>query len=267
MRVAAESAKSLHVRGMRRPLDGGSLRELTQGSAFVVEHQDRWFLVTNMHVLTGRDPVAGKPTGTAAAMPETLAVWHNSADGLGHWVQVNYELYDEDGRARWYEHPASPHWDLVAIQIAPKPELIYIPYEFTTAGNNTVLEPGADLSIIGFPFGTSSDGRFAIWSRATVASDPDLDYSGRPTFLVDSRSRDGQSGSPVIFRSDSARYENGSISIGGSTVVQLFGIYSGRISDQSDLGIVWKSEAIRELVENRSRSSRQLDEESSIVGA
>jgi len=259
MEIAAESCKSLHVRGMRQPLDGGELRQLTQGTAFVLHHEGRWFLVTNLHVVTGQDPVTGKPSGSAA-LPSTLAVWHNSSDGLGHWVGVNYKLYDADGRAQWYEHPASKEWDMVALQIAPKAGLDYHPYSFTDESKELALGPGSDLSIIGFPFGTASDGRFAIWSRATVASDPDLNYSNRPTFLVDSRRRPGQSGSPVVLKTHgTTRYANGTVAMGTGYEVQLFGIYSGRISPESDLGIVWKSSAIRELVELRVRAERAYE--------
>jgi len=34
----------------------------------------------------------------------------------------------------------------------------------------------------------------------------------------------------------------------GHAVWKLLGIYSGRINDQSDLGMVWKTKAIVELV-------------------
>lgn len=136
----------------------------------MIENDGRCFIVTNMHAVTGRDPVTGEPTGSAAATPTALMVWHYSSDGLGRWVQVSYDIYDADGRARWLEHPANREWDFVAIPIGPKAKLVYHPNTFTEASNSMVLAPGSNLSIIGFPFGTSSDGRFGIWSRATVAS-------------------------------------------------------------------------------------------------
>lgn len=258
--VAIESAMSLHVRGMREPYGGGELRGLTQGTAFVVEHLGAWFLVTNIHVLTGRSPATGETMGSAA-LPSTLVVWHNTDEGLGHWGGVSYPLYDSDGRARWLEHPESPKWDIAALQIGPQPNFVYYPYKLNRATDRPTVSPGSDLSIVGFPFGTSSDGRFAIWSRATVASDPSLNYSGRPTFLVDSRSRTGQSGSPVILKTTGpVRYTSGRVQVALKPRAELFGIYSGRISAKSDLGIVWKSEAIREVIEPGRWSSRTFDD-------
>ena len=33
-------------------------------------------------------------------------------------------------------------------------------------------------------------------------------------------------------------------------VEQFFGVYAGRINDQSDLGVVWKARVVREVVDN-----------------
>jgi len=67
---------------------------------------------------------------------------------------------------------------------------------------------------------------------------------------VDCRGRPGQSGSPVIaYRSGGGiPFADGSTSFGGSATYPL-GIYSGRINDQSDIGMVWKMSAVREIVQ------------------
>ncbi len=41
--------------------------------------------------------------------------------------------------------------------------------------------------------------------------------------------------------------ENGSTAVIGE-VIRFLGIYSGRINEESDLGIVWKATALSELV-------------------
>ncbi|MGJ3403275.1 trypsin-like peptidase domain-containing protein [Glutamicibacter sp. Je.9.36] len=258
--IAPESVKSLHVETKRKPLGGGEDVKLGEGTAFVMEHAGNLFLITNMHVVTGRDPVTGNPSGSAA-LPTTLHTWHNTPN-VGQWASVSYELYDQDGRAIWYEHPRNASWDMVAILIGPQNGLKYYPYQFTPPPRRQQLSPGSDLSIIGFPFGTASDGRFAIWSRATIASDLDVNYGNRPTFLVDSRSRPGQSGSPVVFKSDGmSADQSGNVFIGtGHPFTELLGIYSGRISAESDIGIVWKADAILEMLSNPIRSQRILDD-------
>jgi hypothetical protein len=41
---------------------------------------------------------------------------------------------------------------------------------------------------------------------------------------------------------------DGGTAIFGGPVTRFLGIYSGRVNDQSDLGLVWKAPAIAELV-------------------
>lgn len=90
----------------------------------------------------------------------------------------------------------------------------------------------------------------AVWTRGTIASEPALDYESKPCFLVDARGRDGQSGSPVIgyWPSTTKHTVNGNIRIGGDESWELLGVYSGRLTPQSDLGRIWKRSAIREIV-------------------
>ena len=74
-----------------------------------------------------------------------------------------------------------------------------------------------------------------------------------PIFLIDCRARPGQSGSPVVaYRSGgSVVLEDGTtVVVSGGPVHRFFGIYSGRINEKSDLGLVWKAQAIRELVDS-----------------
>lgn len=258
--VAVESVKSLYVRSMREAFDGTGAVEIASGTAFVVEHSGEWFLLTNLHVLTGRDPITGSPMGYSS-LPTSLAVWHNDERELGQWVQMNYSLYDAAGRACWLEHPKDPSWDVVALQILPRDGIALYTYDLPDENDRLLNGPGSDLSIVGFPFGKAVDGRFAIWNRATIASDIDLDYDSRPAFLVDSRSRPGQSGSPVIAKTNGmAIYTNGNTIMDGSIRVELMGIYSGRISPESDLGIVWKVHVIRDLITIKRRSTRRIDD-------
>ena len=58
---------------------------------------------------------------------------------------------------------------------------------------------GSELQVIGYPYGQVG-GPFPIWSKGFIASEPDLDIAGLPVFLIDCRSRPGQSGSPVWAR-------------------------------------------------------------------
>ncbi|EJG0241771.1 serine protease, partial [Vibrio parahaemolyticus] len=73
-----------------------------------------------------------------------------------------------------------------------------------------------------------------------------------PVFLIDCRTRQGQSGSPVIaFRTSGYRTIKDnriSASLSGNVAWEFLGIYSGRVNAQSDLGRVWHVSALEELL-------------------
>ena len=79
-----------------------------------------------------------------------------------------------------------------------------------------------------------------------MASEPDIDFNGLPLMLIDSRTRPGQSGSALIaYRAGGTiPMEDGSTAIMSGPVQRFVGCYSGRINEQSDLGLVWKATAI-----------------------
>ena len=107
------------------------------------------------------------------------------------------------------------------------------------------------LFIIGFPFGVTGNGYLGVWVQGTVATELEQDWNAKPAFLIDSRTRSGQSGSPVIAFSPHHRslMESGVDLMSGGDVERFMGVYSGRVNDKSDLGIVWKSSVVAEIVE------------------
>jgi hypothetical protein len=125
-----------------------------------------------------------------------------------------------------------------------------MPYNVGVPATDILVTPGDAVSVVGFPFGLSGGGRFAIWATGFMATEPEIDYDAKPIFLIDCRSRPGQSGSPVIASRSGGlvTLTNGEAVMFVGPQMKFLGIYSGRINDQSDLGIVWKRTAIVELV-------------------
>ena len=82
------------------------------------------------------------------------------------------------------------------------------------------------------------------------ASDPGLDYDGRPAFLIDATTRGGMSGSPVVLRLHGGyrTSENNYIMAGGTTT-RFIGVYSGRIHGQAEIGRVWRPHVIPEILQ------------------
>jgi hypothetical protein len=218
-----------------------------------VRHEGHLFLVTAGHNLHGRDYVTGQPLSDTGAVPKSVVVRHTWVQTLGQWTSYEMPLYDTDGRALWLEHPVHRRMvDVVALPVPgdwPQSATIF-PWDLSWPPLAELAVPD-DVSIIGYPFGLSGAEGFAIWSRGTVATELEFDHDGVPMFLVDSRTRTGQSGAPVFWYSS-----HGLVPVKGGWMLNdgkqppmsPMGIYSGRIHDQSDLGRVFRTSAIREVL-------------------
>ena len=215
----------------------------------------RPYLVTNRHVVTGRDNETNKCLNESLALPDALRISHNAAVGLGHYVDETVPLYDggataDDGVSQsWFEHPnRGPTADVIALPIEKTAATALYPYE-VRALTERLIEPGSVVRIVGFPFGEKTGASFAVWSTGFVATEPEMNHGDWPIFLVDCRARRGQSGSPVIVYTGGhgplLHPDERQINVGD---IHLLGVYSGRISEESDLGNVWKSWLIAEIL-------------------
>ncbi len=123
---------------------------------------------------------------------------HHSTQRLGLWVLTAERLFQDDGEPRWIEHPQGRNIDVVALPISANPNITIYPFDLALADEDIRPAPALPVSIIGYPFGLATAGAWPIWKTGHIASDPDLDYDGRPAFLIDATTRGGMSGSPVI---------------------------------------------------------------------
>ncbi len=232
---------------------------LSTATGFVVKYDGRSYLVTNWHVVSGRNPKTGQPLHHSAAVPDSLLISYvtNIDPQSVAWTEFKGNLYDEAGRVTWFEHPAHGRKvDIVALPLPddlPK-EIILHPYEINDVETRPQLSAKVTdwTYIVGFPFGIAAGGSMAVWTKGSIASEPVVDYGGLPCFLVDARGRPGQSGSPVILHNSggAAVLENGSTLLTDGPLTNLLGVYSGRINDESDLGIVWKLPALLDILKN-----------------
>lgn len=245
--VALESAMSLYIKMSVR---GQSLGD---GTGFVVQHGGASHLITNRHCLSGRRTDTNEPISATAATPDKVMILHNTAGRLGVWRPVDEPVIDEDGQPLWLEHPDyGRHVDVVALPLTKLDDVGLYPYDLTPPERPVASGVSRGLSIVGFPFGTTVGGVFAVWTRGFVASEPEVDFHDLPLFLIDSRTRRGQSGSPVIFYAAPGipyTTAKGTTVYSKTGVTELLGVYSGRINDESDLGMVWKTSAVRRIVE------------------
>ena len=111
---------------------------------------------------------------------------------------------------------------------------------------------GMDTFILGYPFGIAVSA-LPIWKRASIASEPNLGIGGESFFYVDTASRPGMSGSPVILRTwGGFQTDTGGGVITAGAATKFIGVYSGRIGAQDELqaqlGIVWRADLIDQII-------------------
>ncbi|HAL84385.1 MAG TPA: serine protease [Rhodobiaceae bacterium] len=228
---------------------------ISTGTAFVVESPNKPpLLITNRHNFTGRDQKTNDLLSKTGGIPDCIEILHNKGNS-GHrgWISKIEPLFDPDEKPLWFEHPKwGKDADFVALKLTQTEGIDLCSYsvEAVNSENELFILPSHPVSIIGFPFGENGGGGLGIWVNGYVASEPDLHWDDLPVFLVDRRARPGQSGSPVIACRTKVSTIYDKVKFNGITHAQLLGIYSGRINPDSDLGMVWKTSAIRELVES-----------------
>lgn len=225
-------------------------RSLATGTAFIaLAKSGAPHLITNRHNFTLRRQEDGQPMFDHGGVPDQVRIWFNSKN-VGYWKAGIYELYGKEGPL-WKQHPIfEDKCDVVALPLVPHDELEFYPFNVHNIGQPPLkIGPSDAANIIGFPFGRAAGRLFAIWVTGFVASEMSVNYDGLPRFLIDSRTRPGQSGSPVVaIRQGTVKYANNSMGF-GADAREFLGIYGGRIHPDSDIGIVWKREVIHEILD------------------
>ncbi|CUI84843.1 trypsin-like peptidase domain-containing protein [Achromobacter sp. 2789STDY5608621] len=242
--------------------------ELSTATAFFVLRKSKMYLITNWHVVSGRNPETGKCLSDTCALPNNLLVRvHKNSEHI-EFSDFEIPLFDGSCNKLWLEHPSfKERVDVVALEVCIPNHLSVFDIEnFIEPFNEDTEEAVAtDVFVIGYPFGRSVEGIFPIWKRASVASEPCIDVDGLPKILVDTASRSGMSGSPVML------YEKRAIGVCDGVpgqpgarlsnfLMKLVGVYSGRIgvddeNIKAQLGVVWKSVVIDEIISHKDAQS------------
>lgn len=278
---------------------------LSIGTGFLYEHAGQFFIITAWHNVAGRNAESYELLSQRGATPNNLVANIALATSHGSFrVGIDIPLVDDD-RSLYFIHPNNfPKIDVVAIPLDPAGS-----YQMggtlhdgrTIMGSVQLVNDGSkgvatklcpvqqyivgkagmvadwfaavsvsdELFIPGYPKNVQDDYGQPVWKRATVASSVQLGWNRQPKFLVDSASRSGMSGAPVVYYNSSGklRVGMGMTAAFNQPVAILAGVYVGRIGngvgpeDENDedatspsdldaqLGIVWHVSVIKEIIE------------------
>jgi hypothetical protein len=238
-------------------------QKLASGTGFIYERNSKLYLITNWHNVTGLNPITKKQIGDNGGIPdEVVLTLQTQKKPFIKWGSFPIRLYDDINKAKWLVHPSHKEFvDVVAIEIEYDDNFtgIFRPIN-KIKFDEYKLEISDDVYILGFPYELKGGGHFPIWKKGSVATEPDIDYDGLPKIFIDTASRPGMSGSPVIFKRTGIHgIKDGKWTPDGilGEIMGFVGIYSGRILGKTELdaqlGIVWKKEVIDEIIDGKIR--------------
>ena len=228
------------------------------------------YLVTNRHCVTGKNS-QNLLFSEQGFEPTHLQVYFNQrGKSLGdavteyHWKGIEISLFS-DGAPQWFEHPHGSLIDIVAVAL-DEPEYLSVDcVNDRKVYDSWKPEVGADCYIVGYPEGLSGAEATPIWKRASIATEPEMDYKGQEVFLCDSATRPGLSGGPVfgkahVFSTQGLEridpYAEGVQFLGSWPV--FLGVYAGREGNESDgfqLARVWKRQVLAELFDQLQKAA------------
>jgi len=227
-------------------------KSLSSGTGFIWRAEGKAFLITNWHIVTGIDPRTGRHLANHGGEPDTVSVQFDPVGapfGMGRPIPL--PLRDAEGVPLWLEHSAVRGIDVVALPLPEMPDVALYPIN-EMDDDPMLVAIGTDAFILGYPFGNAAS-TFPIWKRASIASEPHVSIDGQPCFYVDTASRPGMSGSPVILRSwGGFQTDKGGMVAGPGAATRFIGVYSGRIVAkdqlQAQLGVVWRAEVVDRII-------------------
>ena len=210
---------------------------LSSGTGFVYEYGGVSYLITNWHNVSGRNPVTNACLSDTLAVPDMVSTMFRKKSQPGACTRQHLRLFSDSQLSQplWYEHPAHGRTvDVVALpiptEISSKFALFAInAIEFDSTFPEAVAD---DAFIIGYPFNEMQYLQLPIWKRASIASEPTVDLDGLPKMLVDTATRSGLSGSPVLIQRVGIHGMSGGVLKGQEIIGRIrnfVGVYSGRI--------------------------------------
>lgn len=234
--------------------------------------QDGIFLTTNYHVVTGKDDPSDRMTDPKG--DSLVFYYHADKDDPSLVVGIKIPLITGSNKI-WLDH-TNPMVDLALIPISfslPMPAAWNVVNK-GMAEADIVNFPTDDVTLVGYPrMFFDKKNALPIFKSGNIASEPSYDFDGNPYFLIDISAFSGNSGSPV-FSISKGMHKNskGDSVLSAGTSIKFLGVYSAGItydelklitdmrveqkgvviSQDMQLGVVWKAHLIEEVLLNNS---------------
>lgn len=264
----------------------GELIKRAHATGFFVKTINKILLVTNWHVVTGLDP-SEPEKNLGGFVPEVVKVTVVSKNNT--LTELTFPLYDQDMKPLWNEHPDRNLVDLIVLPISKALEEHFYFFDILSKTDSSEIKQtvGKDAFILGYPFskenlssafGEQNHYYLPVWKRGSIATEPNLKIADK-LILIDSMSRPGMSGSPVIICEDESvmvgKNDKGNdlikrISEGDTSAIldfdannimddkvkkfNVLGVYSGVVGSTAlqelALGKCWHIDTLVDLIEN-----------------
>jgi hypothetical protein len=232
---------------------------LGHATGFLWQIQNEYYLVTNWHVLSAKDFFTLQNLRPDAGRPNVLRALFQFP-GQFQKQEWRIPVRDKDDVPLWLVHPGS-RVDIAVLPFPVGPDAIVGLYPLNVlADEPLVIGIGMEVFILGFPFKITPPA-FPIWKRGSIASEPELARMSGGYMHVDTASRPGMSGAPVIRRSVGTHF----LTDGSSTITdykyktKFLGVYSGRIPTdhpyEAQIGLVWHASYINEIIAGNMRDA------------
>lgn len=199
---------------------------------YAVEGGAILFLVSNKHVLEGATSVEAK-FHLREAEGKGL---HIGIPG-GNQVYVSLQIHRDiklEVENRLFLHRSADLACLECSYLTRRNDIVLVPFSQARIldWSRSALFPGQQVMFVGYPMKImDKTHNLPVARTGTLASLPELDYDGRPEFLVDGTVWQGSSGSPIFVAGTGAEGEAPFSCIG---VVHAYPIFKRTIENMED---------------------------------
>jgi hypothetical protein len=233
---------------------------LGTATGFFKEWNGQLFVITNWHVVTGLHSALRTTLHSKGGLPDRLKFRVPIRSHIGQWTSPIEQVLYEDADSEecplvpiWREHPVyRSKLDVIAIPIRIPDDAEVRTIDAVNTLPKMLLMVAMDVFVLGYPMRIDGGGEFPIWKRASIATEPNVHRGGPRHMLIDTATRPGMSGAPVIAITDGYEFVGPppGLSRPGRDY-RFVGVYSSRLGPgemEAQLGVVWDASHLEIIV-------------------